>query len=69
MLLVVVAIAGLFGMWLLVSTSARRSLLVERGGVELRRRRGLAEALDARLMRGPAWRGPRRPSSARPALS
>jgi tight adherence protein B len=50
-LLVVVAIAGLYGMWLLVSTSARRSLLVERGGVELRRRRRLADSLDARLMR------------------
>lgn len=51
LLLVVVALVGLYGMWLLVSTSARRSLLVERGGVELRRRRGLAEALDARLLR------------------
>jgi tight adherence protein B len=50
-LLVVVAVVGLYGMWLLVSTSVRRSLLVERGGVELRRRRGLAEALDARLLR------------------
>ncbi len=50
-LLVVVAAIGLYGMWLLVSTSARRSLLVERGGVELRRRRGLADALDARLLR------------------
>src|SRR5205807_788247 len=36
---------------LLASTSARRSLQVERGGVELRRRRSVAEALDARLMR------------------
>ncbi len=51
LLLVVVALVGLYGMWLLVSTSARRSLLVERGGIELRRRRGLAEALDARLLR------------------
>jgi tight adherence protein B len=50
-LLGVVAVVGLYGMWLLVSTSARRSLLVERGGVELRRRRSLAEALDARLLR------------------
>jgi tight adherence protein B len=50
-LLVVAALVGLYGMWLLVSTSARRSLLVERGGVELRRRRGLAEAIDARLLR------------------
>ena len=51
LLLVVVALIGLYGMWLLVSTSARRSLLVERGGIELRRRRGLAEALDGRLLR------------------
>jgi tight adherence protein B len=50
-LLGVVAVVGLYGMWLLVSTSARRSLLVERGGVDLRRRRSLAEALDARLLR------------------
>lgn len=51
MLLAVVALIGLYGVWLLASSSARRSLLVERGGVELRRRRGLAEALDARLLR------------------
>jgi tight adherence protein B len=50
-LLGVVAVVGLYGMWLLVSTSARRSLLVERGGVDLRRRHGLADALDARLLR------------------
>jgi len=50
-LLVVVALIGLYGVWLLASSSARRSLLVERGGIELRRRRGLAEALDARLLR------------------
>jgi tight adherence protein B len=47
----VVAVVGLYGIWLLAANSARRSLLVERGGVELRRRRGLVEALDARLMR------------------
>ena len=50
-LLGVAALIGLYGLWLITSSSARRSLLVERGGVELRRRRGLAEALDARLMR------------------
>lgn len=47
----VVAVVGLYGIWLLAANSARRSLLVERGGVEMRRHRGLAEALDARLMR------------------
>jgi tight adherence protein B len=50
-LLGVVAVVGLYGMWLLVSTSARRSLLVERGGVDLRRRRRLVDILDARLLR------------------
>jgi tight adherence protein B len=50
-LLGVVAVVGLYGMWLLVSTSARRSLLVERGGVDLRRRRRLVDVLDARLLR------------------
>lgn len=54
LLLLVTALILLYGIWLLASSSARRSLLVERGGVELRRRRGLAEALDARLMRT-AW--------------
>lgn len=51
LLLVVAALIMLYGVWLLASSSARRSLLVERGGVELRRRRGLAEALDARIIR------------------
>jgi tight adherence protein B len=50
-LLAVAAIVLLFGLWLLASGSARRSLLVERGGVELRRRRGLSEVIDARLLR------------------
>jgi tight adherence protein B len=50
-LLAVIALIGLYGVWLLASGSARRSLLVERGGIELRRRRGLAEAVDARLYR------------------
>jgi tight adherence protein B len=51
LLLVAAALIGLCGIWLLASSSARRSLLVERGGVDLRRRRGVFEALDARLMR------------------
>jgi tight adherence protein B len=50
-LLIPVALIGLYGIWLLATNSARRSLLVERGGVELRGRRGLAEAIDARLVR------------------
>jgi tight adherence protein B len=50
-LLIPVAMIGLYGIWLLATNSARRSLLVERGGVELRRRRGLTEAIDARLVR------------------
>jgi tight adherence protein B len=50
-LLAIVAVVGLYGIWLLAVSSARRSMLVERGGVELRRRRGLADAIDARLMR------------------
>jgi tight adherence protein B len=51
MLLAVVGLIGLWGLWLLASSSARRSLLVERGGVDLRRHRGLAEAIDERLIR------------------
>jgi tight adherence protein B len=51
LLLIPVALIGLYGIWLLATNSARRSLLVERGGVELRGRRGLIEAIDARLVR------------------
>jgi tight adherence protein B len=51
LLLVVAAVVGLYGIWLLAISSARRSMLVERGGVDLRRRRGLADAIDARLVR------------------
>jgi tight adherence protein B len=50
-LLIPVAMIGLYGIWLLATNSARRSLLVERGGVEVRGRRGLAQAIDARLLR------------------
>jgi tight adherence protein B len=50
-LLGLVAVVGLGGIWLLASSSARRSMLAERGGVDLRRRRGLADAIDARLIR------------------
>lgn len=50
-LLAVVAVVGLYGVWLLAASSARRGMLAERGGVELRRRRSLADAIDRRLMR------------------
>jgi tight adherence protein B len=49
--LIPVAMIGLYGIWLLATNSARRSLLVERGGVEVRGRRGLTQAIDARLAR------------------
>ncbi|HEY1514956.1 MAG TPA: type II secretion system F family protein [Solirubrobacteraceae bacterium] len=45
------AAIGLCGFWLLVSSSARRSTLIERGGVDLRRRPRLDERLNARLVR------------------
>ncbi len=45
------ALVALLGLWLLISSSARRSLLVARGSVELQRRRRLDERLDARLAR------------------
>jgi tight adherence protein B len=51
LLLAVTALIGLWGVWLYATGSARRNLLAQRGGVELRRRRGLPEALDARLVR------------------
>lgn len=50
LLFALVAIVALAGIWLLVSGSARRSLLMSRGGVELRRRPRLDELLDARLV-------------------
>ncbi|MBV9466079.1 MAG: type II secretion system F family protein [Solirubrobacterales bacterium] len=45
------AIIGLSGLGLLFSGSARRSLLMQRGGLDLQRRRRLDERLDARLLR------------------
>jgi tight adherence protein B len=51
LLFVAAAAVGLYGFWLLVSSSARRSTLIERGGVELRRRPRLDERLNARLIR------------------
>jgi len=45
------AVVGLYGFWLLVSSSARRSTLIERGGVDVRRRARLDERLNARLIR------------------
>lgn len=51
LLFALVAIVVLVGIWLLVSGSAQRSLLIQRGGIEVRRRPRLDELLDARLMR------------------
>lgn len=45
-----VAIVTLVGIWFLVSGSARRSLVMQRGGLDMRRRATLDERLDARLM-------------------
>jgi tight adherence protein B len=45
------AAVALLGFWLLVSSSARRSALIERGGVDLRRRPRLDQRLNSRLMR------------------
>ncbi len=50
LLFAVVAIVALAGIWMLVSGSARRSLVMQRGGLEMRRRLTLDERLDARLM-------------------
>jgi tight adherence protein B len=46
-----VALLALWGLWLLVTSSMRRSLVAQRGGLELRRRPRLDERLDARLIR------------------
>ncbi len=51
LLFVLVAALGLAGFYLLVSSSARRSSLIERGGVELRRRPRFDQRLNARLLR------------------
>ena len=50
-LFVVVSLLGLWGLWLLIIGSARRSLMIQRGGLETRRRPRLHERLDARLLR------------------
>lgn len=46
-----VAILAVWGVWLLASSSARRSALAQRGGIDLPRRRRIDELLDARLAR------------------
>jgi tight adherence protein B len=51
LLFVLAAAVGLCGFWLLVSSSARRSTLIERGGVDLRRRPRFDERLNTRLIR------------------
>lgn len=51
LLFAVVAIVALAGIWLLVSGAARRSLVMQRGGIDMRRRPTLDERLDARLLR------------------
>ncbi|HKO29083.1 MAG TPA: type II secretion system F family protein [Solirubrobacteraceae bacterium] len=45
------AAVGLYGFWLLVSSAARRSVLIDRGGVELRRRPRFDQRLNTRLIR------------------
>ncbi len=51
LLFVLAAAVGLYGFWLLVSSSARRSALIERGGVELRRGPRFDQRLNVRLIR------------------
>jgi tight adherence protein B len=46
-----VAVCALSGLWLWLSSSARRGLLLERGGIEHHRRPRLDERLDTRLAR------------------
>jgi tight adherence protein B len=46
-----VGLLALRGLWLLVSSSARRSELMQRGGADISRRRRLDEVLDTRLAR------------------
>jgi tight adherence protein B len=53
LLFALAAAVGLYGFWLLVSSSARRSRLIERGGVDLRRRPRFDERLNTRLVRTP----------------
>jgi tight adherence protein B len=52
-LFVLAAAVGLYGFWLLVSSAARRSALIDRGGVELRRRPRFDQRVNARLIRTP----------------
>jgi tight adherence protein B len=51
LLLVGTATVLLWGLWLLASSSARRSELAVRSGIELRRRRGLPERLNDPIVR------------------
>lgn len=46
LLAIPIVVCGLGGLWLLVSSSARRSLMLERGGVEHRRRDNLEMRLN-----------------------
>jgi tight adherence protein B len=43
------AVVGLSGLWLLISSAARRSWIAQRGGLDMRRRKRLDERLDDRL--------------------
>lgn len=51
LLLLVTGVVLLWGLWLLASSSARRSELAGRTGIELRRRRPLHERVNARIVR------------------
>ncbi len=51
LVLAAVGLLALRGLWLLVSSSARRTELMQRGGIDIPRRRRLDEVLDARLAR------------------
>jgi tight adherence protein B len=51
LLLLAAAVVLLWGLWLLASSSARRSELAVRSGIELGRRRHLHERLNVRLVR------------------
>jgi tight adherence protein B len=51
LLMLATAVVFLWGLWLLASSSARRSELAGRTGIELRRRRRFHERLNARLVR------------------
>lgn len=45
------SIVALAGIWLMISGSARRTIVMQRGGIDLRRRPRLDERLDAYLIR------------------